>query len=145
MFLEDIADGAPSEVVERSSRWDVSTAAKDKRSGEVAKGSAGEGASKGVEDDRCQNAGQPEVLKIGVNGARGEDALGTDETPDDGSVEKYATVGAVELIDLVLGAHIFDGAAESPLEDCDLDDASPEGGDGLRHEHGTPWNLHVLA
>lgn len=106
VFVEDIADDAPSEVVERSSRWDVSTAAEDKRSGEVAKGGAGEGASEGVEDYRCQNTSQPEVLEVGVDGARGEDALGTDETPDNGSVEKDATIGAVEFIDLVLGAHI---------------------------------------
>lgn len=145
VFVEDVAHDAPSEVVERSSRWDLATTAKDEGSGEVAERSAGEGASEGVEEDWCQRAGHPEPLEIGVDRARREDALRADETPDDGSVEENAAVGAVELVGLMFGADIFDSAAKSPFEDCDLNDASPYSGDGLRHEHGTPWDLHVLA
>ena len=84
-------------------------------------------------------------MEVHVDGAGRKDALRADETPDDGSVEEDAAVRAVELVDLVLGADVHDGAAKSPLQNCDLDDTSPEGGDGLRHEHGAPWNLHVLA
>ena len=45
----------------------------------------------------------------------------------------------------MFGADVGNGAAESPLKDGDLDDAGPDSGDGLGHEHGPPWNLHVLA
>ena len=145
VFVEDVAHEAPSEIVERSSRRDVTAATEDEGSGEIAEIRAGKGASEEVEDDWCQCAGHPEPLEVGVDGARGEDALRTDETPDDGSVEEDATVGAIELVDLVLSANIRDGAAKGPFEDCNLDDASPESGDSLRHEHGTPWDLHVLA
>lgn len=84
-------------------------------------------------------------MEVGVDTAGGENALRSDETPDDGSVEEDAAIGAVELVDLVLGADVRDGAAKSPFEDCDLDDASPEGGDSLRPKHGPPWDLHILA
>lgn len=45
----------------------------------------------------------------------------------------------------MFGADVRDRAAEGPFEDADLHDAGPDGGDGLRHEHGSPWDLHVLA
>ncbi len=145
MLIEHIPHDPPRKVVERGRRRDVAAAAKDQRRGQVSEVGAGEGASEGVEDDGSEGAGQPEVLEVGVDGARGEDALRSDETPDDGCVEKDAAVGAVELVGLVLGANVRDGAAERPFEDGDLDDTSPNGGDGLRHEHGAPWDLHILA
>lgn len=145
MLVEDVADDAPGEVVERGGGGDGVAAAEDEGGGEVAEGGAGEGAGEGVEEDRGEGAGEPEVLEVGVEGARGEDALGADEAPDDGGVEEDAAVGAVELAALVLGADVCDGAAEGPFEDADLDDGGPDGGDGLRHEHGTPGDLHVLA
>lgn len=106
VFVEDVADDTPSEVIERSSRWDTATAAEDEGGGEVAERSTGEGASEGVEEDGSQCAGHPEPLEIGVYRAGREDALRTNETPDDGSVEEDTTVGAIEFVDLVLGANI---------------------------------------
>lgn len=53
VFIEDVADDAPGEVIERGSRWDFATAAEDEGSGEVAEGAAGESASEAVEEDRC--------------------------------------------------------------------------------------------
>lgn len=145
VFIEDEADDAPREVIERRSRWNFAAAAEDEGSGEVAERSSGESASEGVEEDGCQGTGHPEPLEVGVDGAGGEDALRADETPDDGSVEEDSTVGAVELVDLVLGADVRDGAAKCPFEDCDLDDTSPDSGNSLRHEHRPPWDLHILA
>lgn len=84
-------------------------------------------------------------MEVHVDATWGEDALRPDETPDDGSVEEDAAVGAVELVGLVLGADILDGAAKGPLQDRHFHDAGPEGGDGLGHKHGTDGNLHVLA
>ena len=106
MFVEDVADNAPGKVIERGSGWELATAAEDERSGEVAEGSSGEGASEGIEEDRCQRAGHPEPLEIGVDAARGEDSLRADKTPDDGSVEEDAAVRAVEFVDLVFRADI---------------------------------------
>ena len=145
MLVEDVADDAPGEVVERGGGGDLTAAAEDEGGGEVAEGEAGESAGEGVEDDGGERAGEPKVLQVRVDGAGGEDALGADETPDDGGVEEDAAVGAVELVGLVLGADVGDGATEGPFEDGDLHDAGPEGGDGLRHEHGAPRDLHVLA
>ena len=145
MFVEDVTHDPPGEVIKRGRRRDLAAAAEDEGSGEVAEWSTREGASEDVKENGSQCAGQPEVLEVDVDRSRRKDALRTDETPDDGGVEKDSTVGAVELVGLVLGANICNGAAKSPLEDCDLDDASPNCGDSLRHEHGTPWYLHVLA
>ncbi len=145
MLVKHIPHDPPRKVIERSSRRNLAAAAENKRGRKVAKVGAGERAREGVEEDGSERAGQPEVLEIGVDGARGEDALGADETPDDGGVEEDATVGAVELVGLVLGANVCDGTAKRPFEDGDLDDAGPKSGDGLRHEHGAPWDLHVLA
>lgn len=145
VLVEDEADDAPGEVVERGGGGDAVAAAEDERGGEVAEGRAGEGAGEGVEEDGGQGAGQPEVLQVGVQGARGEDALRADEAPDDRGVEEDAPVGAVELAALVFGADVRDRAAEGPFEHPDLHDAGPDGGDGLRHEHGSPWDLHILA
>ena len=102
-------------------------------------------ASEGIKDDRSGGASEPEILEVGVDGSRREDALRTDKTPDNGSVKKDTAVGAIELVGLVFGADVGNSSAESPFEDGDLDDAGPDGSDGLGHEHGTPWNLHVLA
>ena len=135
MLVEHISHDPPSEIIERSRRWDLAAAAENKRRGQVSEIGAGESAREGVEEDGGERAGQPEVLEVSVDGSRGEDALGADETPDDGGVEEDAAVGAVELVGLVLGANVRDGAAERPFEDGDLDDAGPKGGDGLRHEH----------
>ena len=117
VLVENVPHNAPREVVERRSGWDLATAAEDEGSGEIAERSAGEGASEGVEEDGGQCAGKPEVLEVGVDGSGGEDALWTDETPDDGSVEKDAAVGTVELVGLVLGTNICYGSTKSPLED----------------------------
>ena len=95
----------------------MATATEDEGSGEIAERSPGEGASEGVKEDRSHCAGQPEILEVDVDGSGGEDALRTDETPDDGSVEKDATVGTVELVGLVLGTDICDGSTKSPFED----------------------------
>ena len=145
VLVEDVAHDPPREVVERCSRRDLSTAAEDERSGEIAPRAAGKCTRERVKEDRSGHTGEPEILEVGVDGSGGEDALRTDETPDDGGVEKDPAVRAIELVGLVFGADVGNGAAESPLEDGDLDDAGPDGGDSLGHEHGTPWNLHVLA
>lgn len=106
MLVEDVADDAPGEVVERGGGGDPAAAAEDEGRGEVAERGAGEGAGEGVEEDRGEGAGEPEVLEVGVEGARGEDALGADEAPDDGGVEEDAAVGAVEFARLVFGADV---------------------------------------
>ena len=145
VLVENEPHDPPREVIDRCSRRDLSTAAEDERSGQIAPRAAGKRASERVKEDRSRRAGEPEILEVGVDGSGGEDALRADETPDDGSVEKDTAVGAIELVGLVFGADVGNGAAESPFEHGDLDDAGPESGDGLGHEHGTPWNLHVLA
>lgn len=145
VLVEHVAHDPPREVVERGRRRDLAAAAEDEGRGQVAEVGLGEGAREAVEEDGRQGAREPEPLEVGVDGARGEDALGPDEPPDDGGVEEDAAVGAVEFVGLVLGADVGDGAAEGPFQDGDLHDAGPEGGDGLGHEHGAPGDLHVLA
>ena len=145
VLVEDEADDAPCEVVERCSGRDLAGPTEDERRVEVAEVHLGEHAGETVEYDRCGGADEPEPLEVCVDGARAEDPLWAYQAPYDGSVEEDTAVGAIEFVGLVLGADVRDGAAEGPAEDGDLHDGGPEGGDGLSYEHGTPGNFHVHA
>ena len=123
----------------------MAAAAEDEGGGEVSERHFGEHAREEVDYDGGEDAGEPEPLQVGVDASGGEDALGTDQAPDDGGVEEDTAVGTVEFVGLVFGADVCDCAAKCPFEDADLDDAGPEGGDRLGHEHGSGGNFHVLA
>lgn len=106
VLIEDETHDAPREVIERGRRRDIARAAEDEGSREVSERCAGERTSEGVKEDRSRCACEPEILEVGVDGTGREDALGADETPDDGGVEEDAAVGAVEFVYLVLGADV---------------------------------------
>ena len=119
-LVEDKADDAPSDVVERSSRGDETGSAKDDRRGEIADGRFGEHAGADVDQDGEGGTDEPEPHERGVHLADGEDASRADDAPDDGGVEEDAPVGTVEVVFLVQVADVLD-CAESPVHDGDLD------------------------
>ena len=92
---------APGEIVERGSRWNLTTAAEDERCREVLEWEFRKHAGKDVDQYRGKDTREPEPLQVGVYASWREDALGTDQAPDDGGVEKDTPVGAVELVGLV--------------------------------------------
>ncbi len=144
-MIENVPDNAPRKVVERGGGRHLTRPAKDEGEGHVLYGCTGEHACKDIDEDWSEDAGKPEPLQVRIQAASREDALWADQAPYDGCIEENATSGAVELVGLMSGADIGDGAPKSPFQDADLHDAGPQGGDCLSHEHGSWWDLHVLA
>ena len=145
VFVEDVAHNAPGKVVEGCRGGKLAGATEDERHGDVFDGRFGEHARQYVDDDGGHDPCEPKPLEVLIETADGENALGADEPPDDGGVEEDAAIGTVELVGLVFGADVGDGAAESPFQNADLHNTGPEGGNGLGHEHGAGRDLHVLA
>ena len=106
VLVEDIAHNAPGEIIERSGRWDVTTAAEDERCREVSEREFGKHAGKDVDQYRGKDTSEPEPLQIGVYASWREDALGTDQAPDDGGVEKDTPAGTIEFVGLVFRTNV---------------------------------------
>ena len=106
ILVEGKAHDAPGEIVERSSRWNLTTTAENERCREVSEWYFGEHAGKDVDQYRGKDTSEPEPLQVGVYTSWGKDALGTDQAPDDGGVEKDTPVGTIELVGLVFRTDI---------------------------------------
>lgn len=146
MFLKHPPDHPPRQIIQRRRGRDLPGSSEEKRRVQEPERGFGEHTREEVDQNWGGEADEPEPVEVCVEGAWGEDALGADEAPDDGGVEEDAAVGAGEAVGLVLGADVFDGVGEEgPAEDGDLDEAGPDGGDGLGEEHGARGDLHVLA
>jgi len=113
--IEHIPDDAPCEVVERCGGRYLVRPAEDERKGDVFDRCAREHAREYVDEYWSEDAGEPEPLQVCVETSDGEDALRANQSPDYGCVEKDAAIGAVELVGLVFGADVLDGATESPF------------------------------
>lgn len=107
-FLENESYDAPTQIIEWSSRRNTCCTSEDEGSHEIFDGTIWPFACGEVEDDRnyCAEAEEPE--EGGVDLARGENALGSNETPDDGCGEEDTSAGTREVIFLVGGADVFD-------------------------------------
>lgn len=143
-LVEDESDEPPREIVQRGSRRDEAGAAEDDGRGEVADGGTREHARAEVNSNGESGAGEPEPHQRRVHLTRGVDSLGADDAPDDGGVEEHASVGAHEVVGLMLGADVLDGA-EGPVHDANLDNGRPEAGDHLGHECDSGRDAHVVA
>lgn len=143
-LVEDVTDDTPGEVVEGSGGRNQCATTENDRSAEVADGGLGPGAGTKVDQDRKEGTGEPEPHHVGVQLARREDTLRSNDTPDDGSVEKDTTVGAREMVLLGLAADIANGT-EGPVHDGDLDYGAPQTGNHLSSKGDTGRNLHVVA
>lgn len=97
-----------------------------------------------VEYDGCEDTDDPEIKQTGVDLPGAEDTAGSDEAPDDAGVEEDACLWASEMIGLPPRADVSD-ATEGPIHYTNLHKAGPDSGNGLRHEHGTGWNFHVVT
>jgi len=73
-----------------------------------------------------------------------EDALRTEEAPDDGCTEEGFGGGTAEVRLLLEGADVLD-VGEGEVEHCDLDEAGDRGGYDLGHEHRLGRDFHVVA
>lgn len=143
-LVEDEADNAPGEIVERSGGWNQTTTTENDGSAEVADGGLGPGTSTKVDQDRKNSAGQPEPHHVGVHLTRGEDPLWSNDTPDDGGVEEDTAVGTAEVVDLGLTADIGNGT-EGPVHDTDLNNRGPQTSNHLGGKGDTGRNLHVVT
>ena len=143
-LVEDETDDAPGRVVERGGGRDLAGAAEDEGHVDVAEGGAGEHAREHVEDGWGDGADEEEVQQVVVHLASGEDALRTDQTPNDGSVEEHAAVGAGEVRGVMLIAQVADGT-KGPVEHGDLDNAGPDRGGKLAGEEHAGRHLHVVT
>lgn len=143
-LVEDKADDTPGEVVEGSSGRDQSATTEDDGGVEVADGGLGPGTGTEVDHDRKNSTGEPEPHHVGIHLTRGEDTLRSNDTPDNGGVEKYTTVGAAEMVGLGLGADIGN-STEGPVHDSNLDDGAPQTRNHLSGKGDTRRNLHVVT
>ena len=130
MLIEQPAHHAPRKVVQWCCRRKFSRPAENQGSVQITNIRLWPGSSSEVKDNGGKGSEDPKVHQGTVNLARGEDAAGADEAPDDGGVEEHAAIGAGEVGDLFRGADILDGA-EGPFHDGDLDEAGPGCCDGL--------------
>jgi len=73
-----------------------------------------------------------------------EDALRPKETPDDGGAEECFGGWTGEVRLLPDGAHVLD-TGESEVEDQNLHKAGNGGRCNLGREHGSRWDLHIVA
>ena len=145
VLVERKAHDTPGQIVERSSRWNLTTAAVDERCREVPERHFGKHAGKDVDQHRGKDTSEPEPLQVGVYASWREDALRTDQAPDDGGVEKDTPIGTIEFVGLVFGTDVCDCSTKGPLKYTHLDDTGPECCNSLGHEHRAWWNLHILS
>ena len=144
ILVKDKANDGPGGIIDRRGRRDLAAATEDQRHVDVAEVGFGESAREAVEDERGEGAGEEEPEEVVVDLAGGEDAGGADETPDDGGGEEDAAVGALEVVDVFGRADVVD-VGEGPVEDADLDEAGPDGGDHLAGEEHAGRDFHVVA
>ena len=144
IFVKQPAHCAPGKVVERGCGRQVAGAGEDDRRGEVAEVASRPRPGGEVDEDGSKGANDPKVKEAGIDLTRAEDTAWPDESPDNAGVEEDAGLRAGEVTALVPGADVGD-CAKGPVHDADLHEAGPDGGDDLRHEHGSRGNFHVVA
>ena len=144
ILIKNKAHNGPGGIIDGAGGRDLARTAEDKRHVDVAEVGSWEGACETVKDEGGDGAGEEEPEQVAVELAGGENAGGADETPDDGGGEEDAAVGALEVVLVVGGADVFD-VSEGPVEDADLHEAGPDGGDHLAREEHARRHFHVVA
>lgn len=109
-LVEDEAYDTPGEVVERRGWRNLTGTTENEGSADHVCTGLGPLLGDEVDDDWSQGTCDPEVLHRGVGGVARKHAGGTDDTPDDGSVEEDATTRAGEVAGLMACADVLDGA-----------------------------------
>ena len=143
-FVENESGGAPGQVVEWRGGRQVRDPVENDGRREVAELGLRPSSGGQVEYDGSNEPHNPEVEEAGVDMARAEDASRTNEAPDDACVEENTGLGAGEMIGLLGGAYVLNGA-QGPVHDADLYNARPDGGNGLGHKHSTRRDFHVVT
>lgn len=142
--VEDKTCDTPGEVVQRRRGGNQSRTAEDDGRLEVP-------------DDTLRPVASTEVDCNGQNGAREEEPHetgiyltgrkhpgGADDTPNDGSVEEYAAVGAGVVVGLMWVADALD-CSKCPVHRAYLDDRGPHTGNTLSGERHARRELHVVS
>ena len=70
VLVEGVTHYAPREIVERSSRWNLTTAAEDERCREISERHFGEHAGQDVDQYGGKDTSEPEPLQVGVYASR---------------------------------------------------------------------------
>lgn len=142
--LEDVAHDSPREVVEWCRWWDLATSAKNDGCQRVLEHAARPLLLDAPDDERQGGTEGEAEEQRGVHLAGREQALWTEQTPDDGGGEEDFCAGAGELLRLSRLANVLD-IFEREIEHEDLHHSGKDCGNGLSHEHCSWRNLHVVA